>query len=167
MALDTSVPVRDLMRTKVFTLRATDPVRRAIELLEENRITGAPVLDRAGKLVGFLSLRDIARSEHIRDERLDTEMREHVFSERLAGMAESEGEDEPFLKEDYSPEILAGDTVSDWMNPEVISVQPKATLREVCKLMAEEEIHRVLVVDKNELAGLVSTSDVVRYVANH
>jgi predicted transcriptional regulator len=167
MTVDTTILVRDLMRTPVHTLATTMPVREAIETLEANELNGAPVVDRADRLVGFLSLRDIARSEHVRDERIDTERREHLFTQSLEEMGEDEPLTEDILdKEDYSPEVLGAETVQDWMNPQIISIRPDASLRDVCRLMVAEGVHRVLVVQRGKLEGIVSTFDIVRHFAD-
>lgn len=166
MAVHTEVTVRDLMRPHVHTLPHAMPVREAIETLEANEITGAPVVDRAGRLIGFLSIKDIARSEHVRDERIDTERREHLYAQSLEEVEEVEAfEDDVLEREEYSPEALSGETVQDWMNPEIISIEPDASLRAVCRVMTKENVHRVLVVEKAKLVGIVSTSDIVRHFA--
>ena len=57
--------VRNILATKkgrLITIGSDEPVRRAIALLVENRIGALLVVDRAGKLVGILSERDIMRT---------------------------------------------------------------------------------------------------------
>ena len=167
MTVDTEVKVRDLMRTHVTTLQADAPILSAIELLEENRISGAPVVNAKGVLSGFLSLRDIARSDHLRADRFDEELRERMLARRMeefsGGMDEDEEESD--WEESDEPTQLAADRVRDWMNPEVISISPDATLRQVCKKMAADKIHRVLVVEDGQLVGIVTSFDVVTHVA--
>jgi CBS-domain-containing membrane protein len=67
--------------------------------------------------------------------------------------------------EEYGPASAEVPTVRDWMNPEVISVRPECTLPELCRVLAENRIHRVLVMAGGELQGIVTTSDVVRWLA--
>ncbi len=55
----------------------------------------------------------------------------------------------------------------DWMTPEVVSVGPDATLTEVCGVMAEESIHRVFVLKDKRIQGVVSTLDIVTYLAEN
>lgn len=157
------VLARELMRTDVLTLTIDTPVREAVERLEEYRVTGAPVVDPSGRLLGFLSLRDIARSEHVKDDRIEAER----GSWPTGASDEDEGWDEQgsYLSEDYSPRVVGGATVGDWMTHEVISVEPQTPLQQVCATMVDEGVHRVLVVDKGALRGIVSTFDVVRHLA--
>lgn len=158
-----TVHARDLMRADVLTLTVDTPVREAVERLEEYRITGAPVVDAGGRLLGFLSLKDIARSDHVSDDRIDPGRGTWPTG---AG-DEDEGWDEggSYLADGYSPRLTGGATVGDWMTPEVVSVPPDATLQQVCTKMVEEGVHRVLVVERDALRGIVSTFDVVRHLA--
>lgn len=159
-----TVHARDLMRTDVLTLTVDTPVREAVERFEEYRITGAPVVDSVGRLLGFLSLKDIARSDHVSDDRIEAGR----GSWPTGAGDEDEGWDEggSYLTDGYSPRLSGGATVGDWMTPEVVSVAPDATLQKVCTTMVEEGVHRVLVVDKGALRGIVSTFDVVRHLAH-
>lgn len=166
MSPKTQVTARDLMRAHVLTLTANARVQDAIEMLESNEISGAPVLDRGGRLVGFLSLRDIARSEHVKEGRIDAERRERMFTQRFEQMVEEEPLDEDVLEmESFSPEALGGETVEDWMNPEIVSIEPDASLKRICRTMIDEGVHRVLVVEKKKLLGIITTTDIVRHLA--
>jgi CBS domain-containing protein len=53
--------VRDIMSANVVTVQPDLTVRALMRVLHENEITGAPVVDRFGKLVGVVSLADVAR----------------------------------------------------------------------------------------------------------
>ncbi|HNS38794.1 MAG: CBS domain-containing protein [Anaerolineae bacterium] len=57
--------VRNILATKkgsLITIRANEPIRRAIAILVERRIGAMPVVDEAGQLVGILSERDVMRA---------------------------------------------------------------------------------------------------------
>jgi len=51
--------VKDVMTKKVVTVRDEDDVKQACKLLAKNRISGMPVMNRLGRLVGFISERDV------------------------------------------------------------------------------------------------------------
>lgn len=53
-----SVTVRDYMSASLVTFTADMDVLRAIHLLLENGITGAPVVDQLGNVIGYLSEKD-------------------------------------------------------------------------------------------------------------
>ncbi len=56
-----SICVRDYMTTTLFTLQQSLEVLRAVRILVEHDISGAPVVDENGKLVGILTERDCMR----------------------------------------------------------------------------------------------------------
>jgi len=58
MATLDSVKVRDYMTTKLVTFRPDMEVMHAVHTLVEKGISGAPVVDASGKLIGVLSQRD-------------------------------------------------------------------------------------------------------------
>ena len=57
-----SLTAKDVMSATVLTVRDDLTVRQVAEVLDENEISGAPVLDDEGSLLGVVSLRDVARS---------------------------------------------------------------------------------------------------------
>ncbi len=158
---------RDLMQAEVLTVAVDAAIREAVELIEDYHVSSVPVVNEAGEVVGMLSSADIARSEHVEAGRLRDESGAWDLANPVGDAAEEElTEDEEFSsKEDYSPGMLGRQTVGDWMTPRVLSVPPDATLREICELMAREGVHRVLVLDRQRLAGIISTMDVVRRLA--
>jgi len=162
----TDVRARDLMQEHVTSLAADTPIREAIDTLREDGISGAPVLDGSGKVVGMLSTSDIARSEHLSGDRLTEERGSYDLSNPIGDALEEERvEDEEFTgREDYSPEVLGRETVGDWMRPRIVSVAPDAPLRRVCELMLSEKVHRVLVLENDTLRGIISTMDIVRHL---
>ncbi len=157
----------DIMRKDVVALAADDTIERALEIFEEQRISGAPVVDRNDHLVGVLTLSDVTKTEHFSDGRIALRRRGYEMSEPSGEelLDELDPDEVFFVKEDYSAEMVDTDRVGDWMTPKVISVAPDAALEEVCRLMVDEHIHRVFVAEKGKLQGVVSSFDVVRHVA--
>ncbi len=155
------IKARDLMQTDVVQLHADTPIKSAIETLEEYSISGAPVVDETGKLVGVLSDSDIVKTEHLSNEEVEIKRTEYYFADPLEEL------DEPYFStEEYDPEVLGQETVGEWMTPHVISVEPEVSLSDVCTVMAEERIHRVFVVKDSKLLGVISTFDIVKCLAN-
>ena len=77
-------------------------------------------------------------------------------------------DDEEFVnRDDYSPEMLGRETVGQWMTRGVVSVTPTARLKEVCATMVRESVHRVVVLERGRLQGIISTMDVVRHLAEN
>jgi CBS domain-containing protein len=53
------IPVKDLMRRRVITFKEDTPIDEVAETLRRRKITGAPVLDQAGEVVGIVSELDV------------------------------------------------------------------------------------------------------------
>jgi CBS domain-containing protein len=157
-----SVCARDLMQHEVVRILKDASVESAIEALEENGISGAPVVDTAGRLVGVFSSRDVARSEHMREGRLSTGATDESL---LDWDEEEETEVAMERREGFSSLNSGTERVADWMSTEVLTVAPAESLRGVCSAMAREGAHRVFVVEGQKLVGVISSLDVVRHVA--
>jgi CBS domain-containing protein len=162
-----SLHAADIMQKKVFKLDPQNTVEEAVQGFTELHISGAPVVDRAGKLVGVLSAYDIARPENMVDQNLAPSRSSYSLAEASADDDGSYEEDVVMSMEDYSPATLRTGTVSDLMSTEPITVTSHTTLKTLCALMVKEHIHRVFVVDSGKLVGVISTLDVARCVAEH
>ena len=162
-----TIHAADIMQTKVFKLDPLSTVEDAVQGFTELHISGAPVVDRAGKLVGVLSAYDIARPENIVDHALSPRRNAYSVVDISADDDGSSDEDVVMNMEDYSQGTLRTGIVSDFMSTEPITVTPHTTLKALCALMVKEHIHRVLVVDHGKLVGVISTLDVARCVAEH
>jgi len=150
-----TVTARDLMQKDVLVLSPDDPIASAVASLEEYRVSGAPVVDSSGRLIGILSATDVVRSGHVLDRGLEVE-----HSVPYAADDEEEDDDLPSPPSTTEPE-----RVKDWMHFDAVTVPPEAPLKRLCTLMVEHGIHRVPVVDGGKLLGIVTTFDVVRHVA--
>ncbi|MEQ1634021.1 MAG: CBS domain-containing protein [Planctomycetota bacterium] len=157
---------RDLMRTEVLTLSPDDTIESALALLSDAGISGAPVLGSDGRLLGALSLADIARPEHVDGDRITTMRGDNS---RIAGSDDEEDEfdsEEKILKkEDYSPALLGRTLVSEWMSDTVVCVSPEDSLRTLCRTLVDAGSHRAFVTERGRMVGLVSTMDVMRLLA--
>ncbi|MCY2960330.1 MAG: CBS domain-containing protein [Planctomycetota bacterium] len=151
----------DLMQKKVVCIDAGASVEEAVGALEDAGIGGAPVLDARGKLIGVISLRDLAPRAR--------------FTEREASRGKDWGdedlqigegiEEDISMADDYSPGSSAPEQVRDYMSSGVVSVPPDLPIRDVAARLVKEKIHRVFVVDGNKLLGVISTFDLARAVA--
>lgn len=159
----TKIKAGDLMQTRVARLDAELLIDDAISLLEADRISGAPVVDAIGRVVGVLSLSDLARAKEAESRTPGGGRGEYYLPQE--GMDDEA--DELGLKHDYSPDTLPTGTVAEWMSEDVVSVAPGDSVRVVCKRMADRGIHRVLVLEEDKLVGILSSFDVVRWIGEH
>jgi CBS domain-containing protein len=138
--------VAELMTTDVVTVTPETPLRDAAAVLAERKISGLPVVDAEGRVVGVLSEADIVA-------KAGGATREH----RLLGWLL-----EPDL--DLADKIAAR-TVSDAMSAPAITIDAHRRVHEAAKLMAAEGINRLPVVDGERLVGIITRADVVRAFA--
>ena len=139
------IVARDLMSPEVLTAKAEWPVSVLATFLAEHEITGAPVEDEDGFVVGVVSMVDIVRDFNFMD---GGGSYLHVPDRMINGLQEVRLVDEEAL-------------VRDLMTPEPISVDPEAGVSEVAMTMLRHHLHRLLVVENGSLVGIVSTSDLL------
>ena len=157
-------PVREVMRENVVTIDAHAPAREALRLLADNSISGMPVTDGAGGVVGVISMRDVI--EYLAEQPGDGIEVEDVTS--LVGDAEEEEETAPDgeprqrwfarMVDDADAEVMS------LMNPELVTVRADATLVDAARAMVSHGVHRVIVRDGRKFVGLITATDVLRLV---
>ena len=142
----------DIMTKDVATVTPETPIEILCDLFRERRITGAPVVDSAGRLVGIVSKDDVLfRSRGSALEPRQTPDIKMLFSSGFVGF--NQGDDGPA-------------TVGEIMTREVLSAPEDSTVAEICRLMWGKRIHRVPIVRGPLLVGIVSALDVCRAVTN-
>ena len=145
---------RDVMQTTVITVGPETPLSDLQRLFLEEGIGGAPVVDDMGRVVGVISAADILRA--VDDER-DTAVSEpRYFRDTL----EFSGPDWHHELEDFQ-DRLGELRVEDAMTAGVVAVAPDARVADVARKMREDRVHRVLVMEKDVLVGIISTFDLV------
>lgn len=138
---------RDIMTTDVCTFAADTPVVEAAEQLVRRRISGAPVVDAARRVIGVVSEGDFIRRAELGTERSWSGWREFLTAKST--MAHE------FIRSH-------GTHVGDVMTSPVWTVGEEATLAEICELFEKKNIRRVPVVRDGVLVGIVSRADMVR-----
>jgi CBS domain-containing protein len=137
--------VKDLMTTDVLTVRVTTQLKDAARLLAEHRISGLPVVDDDGRVLGVLSEGDILYKE--------TGMKDRPgFFERLLSVPATGFE----LK-------LAARTVGEAMSAPAVTIGPTRPVTVAATTMIDEGVNRLPVVDdQGRLVGIVTRADLVR-----
>jgi CBS domain-containing protein len=128
--------VSELMQRAVKTVSPDAAVNEAVVTLADSHISALPVVDALGRMVGVISSTDILTSEA---EAEDATAREALFE---------------------------GTVVRDLMTPHALTVSPDAEVREAAQQMLYADVHRLFVVDGERVVGVVSTTDIMRAVAN-
>ena len=144
---------RDVMTPEVVTIGTEASVEDLAKLLEERRISGVPVLDAQGNLVGVVTQSDLVQRSrdlelppalNILDLHLFLETPSH-FQKRL--------------------EKLLGNKVKDVMTVDPVTVSPDTSVQEIARLMSGKGMHTLPVVEAGKLVGIVGKLDLIRGLA--
>lgn len=175
--------VRDIMKADVVTVRSDDSARALARVLADSEISGVPVVDAHGKVVGVASATDLVRLAAEDSEmnlsavrlRPNADRGPDVDEEDLDDLAEADPygfflpEDSPFqgteILDRFPETSFDSVTVADVMTPVSFSVEPDMPIDELCAFLVRGRIHRALVVADDELVGIVTSQDVLKGVA--
>ena len=134
--------VKDIMNENVLTVADSDEMQSAAKKIFDAEVTGAPVVNAMGECVGVLSASDfVGRDAGQHDLQLLTRTSPH---------------------EPYNIECLNDNLVATHMSPIVQTIPQDALIMAAARVMCNEGIHRLVVVDdKHHPVGIVSTLDLV------
>ncbi len=136
---------RDVMRVDVVSVDQDASLWELAELLLQKGITGVPVTDERGELVGVVSQTDIVR--HLKE----------------AGLDEWEGGD---FYSGSEPDGLGRDrrvvTARDLMSRDVVSAGEELSVLRLSRLMLRRKVHRVIITRRKKMVGIVTTMDLLK-----
>jgi CBS domain-containing protein len=140
---------RDIMTRNVITIAPGAPLSEAIKKMVEARVSGLPVVDAEGKLVGILTEGDLLRRVELK-----TDKPRSRWQQFLLGPAK---EAEEYVK-------THGLKVEDVMTRDVVAVGEDAPIEQVAEIMESRNVRRVPVLRGEVLVGIVSRADLIRVV---
>jgi len=143
--------VRDVMKRNVISVRADEPILTAVRLMLQNRISGLPVVDAKGALVGIVTEGDFLRRDEI-----GTTRRRPKWLEFLIGPGR--------LADEYVH--TSGRKVAEVMTPEPCTVGEDDSLRTVVELMERRRIKRLPVVRNGRMVGIISRANLMHALAS-
>ncbi len=132
--------VRDIMNPVVICLEHSAFLPEAAQQLREKGISGAPVINADGDYVGLLSITDI--------------------NSVMARDMDDKDSMQKILEGDI-PRDIASLQVKEVMTPHILRISADATLEELGQTLLIAGVHRLMVADKDEIIGLVSTTDLI------
>jgi CBS domain-containing protein len=140
----------DVMTTDVITVGPDTTVQALATLLAERGISGAPVVDSEGRLVGIVSEGDLLHRAEIGTARRHRERRRSWWLDHYAS--------------DLAREYIKshGRTVKDIMTRNVVTVTEDTDLGEVAEALEAKRIKRVPVVREGKVVGIISRANLVR-----
>ncbi|MDA8097658.1 MAG: CBS domain-containing protein [Desulforudis sp.] len=142
---------RDVMTTQVISVHPDDDVEKVAKLLLEHHISGLPVLDDDGKLVGVVTEGDLV----IREKKVRAPLHV-VILDSLIYLEKPQR----FMEE---IKRAVAQKVGELMSTKLYTVGPEASVEQVATKMVERRINRVPVVDtENKLLGIISRQDIIK-----
>ena len=149
---------KDLMTKQILPAYGEWTVKDLAEFLVSNGISGAPVVDNEDRLIGVVSVTDVARHASISNEETDVRAAHEYYTDEL-----NINFDDEFINE-FEDEPQNQTTVKDIMTPTVHDVTSGASIKEVSSAMVRNRIHRVFVSENQKIVGVVSALDVLRLI---
>lgn len=146
--------VSSIMTRSVVSVQPGLAIERLILLLIDEDIGAAPVVDEAGRLLGLVS-----RADLVTDDYDWADLRDDCISD--LGASEPTEQDSLFLLE-----LLRSRTVADVMTPNAVTLPSTASIAEAAAALATHHSPEAVVIDdRGGIAGVVSKSDIVRWIA--
>ncbi|MFA5354848.1 MAG: CBS domain-containing protein [Thermodesulfovibrionales bacterium] len=144
---------KDIMTTDVISVQTTTTITELARILMEHRISGAPVVDDQGDLVGIVTENDlISQNKRLH---IPTVMR--LFDAYI--MLESPSKMEKEVRK------MAASTVADVYSEEVFTVTDETPVEEIATIMSEKRIHLIPVVEGRRIKGIIGKMDLIKGMA--
>lgn len=130
-------PISMIMTSPVITLKKQDTLEKAEKLFKKHRIRHIPVVSEEA-VVGMLSYTDLLRLS-------------------FADVTDDADEDADAL-------VYNMFAINQVMKKNIITVSSSNSIKEVAEILASKEFHALPVVDHNKLVGIVTTTDLIKYL---
>lgn len=128
--------VAELMQRNVRTVGSDASIAEVVLSLSDAHVSGMPVVDKSGRMIGVVSASDVLTAE-----------------------AEAESRN-------VGRQLLEDTSVREIMTARPYTVAPEEDVREAARQMLYADVHRLFVAEGDRLVGVLSTTDIVRAVAN-
>jgi CBS domain-containing protein len=139
-----------IMTRQVITVATDAPIVDAARIMLDKHVSGLPVVDKAGKLVGVVSQGDFIRRAEI-----GTERKRGRWLKFFVGPGRAASD---FVHE-------RGRKVGEIMTPDPCTVTEDTTLEDIVQLMERNNVKRLPVVRGDKLVGIVTRSNLLQAVA--
>ncbi|RMD67583.1 MAG: CBS domain-containing protein [Cyanobacteria bacterium J149] len=147
--------VGEVMTPNPITVKPETPLKEAIALLVEHKISGMPVIKEGGELVGILSESDLMWQE--------TGVEPPPYIMILDSIIYLQNPNR------YDKEIhkALGQTVADVMSDKPITISSTKTIKEAAQLLHQKQIRRLPVIDSDKkIIGILTQGDIIRAMAD-
>ncbi|MFH1768142.1 MAG: CBS domain-containing protein [Candidatus Omnitrophota bacterium] len=136
--------VKELMTKNVITVSPEASLKDVGKILKEKKISGVPVVNDAGRVVGVITITDLLR----------------ILGRIYQWREMEKGKEEMNLSEMYEQEKEKA-KVKDVMTKDVVSLSEEDTLDDVMRMMFENKVHTIPVMKDNQLIGVIGKRDLL------
>jgi CBS-domain-containing membrane protein len=141
---------RDIMNSEVITITDESTVKELARILAIHQISGVPVINDQGKLVGVVTESDlIYQTKKVHIPTVITILDSVFYLENPDKMGDE-------MKK------MAGTKVKDILTSSPVTVTEDTPLDEIATIMAEKNMHTLPVVNKGGLVGVIGKKDIIR-----
>ncbi|MGO4822706.1 MULTISPECIES: CBS domain-containing protein [unclassified Flavobacterium] len=132
-----NVPVSTIMSKNIIKLNLSDDLTKAEKLFKEHKIRHIPVINKE-EIVGLLSYTDLLRVSY-------------------ADAADSD-------EENVESVVFNMFSLAQVMVKEVVVINPETTIKEAAEILSKNEFHALPVCKDKVLIGIVTTTDLIKYL---
>ena len=138
------------MSKDVITVTLDTTVKELAHILTATKISGVPVVDKDGELIGVVTESDlIYQNKKVHIPTVVSILDSFIF-------LENPGKMEQEMKK------IAGSTVAEIYTSDPKTVSPDTPLEELATIMSEQQLHTLPVVENNKLVGIVGKRDIIK-----
>ncbi len=144
---------KDIMTKNVIVVEEDMKVYRLIELFNDNKIGGVPVVNKDRDLVGIVTKSDVLGLflDFDIDLKLKIGLNDTLDLEEGESSAEAVPETETEVK--YI------------MTPNPITISEDTPIEKLAEIMIDKKIHRIIIIKDNSIVGIISPIDLLHYLA--
>lgn len=151
--------VKEIMTTNVLCVPSDWSLERLSQFFFDNHISGAPVVDNKDRLIGVVSVTDLAHNKALSAEQgLDEQPHEYY----MRGILEHKFAKEESLAFQYDEDDIV--SVNDIMTPMIFELDEDASVQKAAEIMLKGRIHRIFITHEKKIVGVVSAMDMLKVI---
>lgn len=146
-----ALTVADIMDPDPVTVGPDDPVEKVLRTLQENDLSGVPVVSDGGRCLGIITEADLVMAGE------DGDLHLPHYVELFGGLVFLE----PLRHFEERLRKATAAKASDMMTRDPVTVEAGAPVRDAARLIAEKKHNRIPVIEHGRLVGMVTRVDVL------
>jgi len=144
---------KDIMTKDVIVVEEDTKVYRLIELFNDNKISGVPVVNKQKELVGIVTKSDVFGL--FLDSDIDLKLK--IGLNDILDLEEEESSSEVVPETEIEVKYI--------MTPNPITTSEDTSIEKLAEIMIDKKIHRIIITRDNSIVGIISPFDLLHYLA--